>query len=59
MKAHDISHIIMAGSAIMETGRGPYHLYPDTGEVYDNTGHYIGTGAWEGSKLIVTPIEAS
>lgn len=61
MKCLDVSpsniRVQECGATILNGG--PYHLYPDTGEVYDVIGNHIGTGVWEGKQLIVKPIDHS
>ena len=55
MRAVDFPYIRIEGaSPATERYGAPYHYYPDTGEVYDVIGNYIGSGTIEDGKLIVT-----
>jgi len=54
MRALDYTFITDC-SQVRHIDRGPYHYYPDSGEVYDAIGNYLGTGIIQQGILIVTP----
>lgn len=56
MKSHDFYHIYdgHGKERPMPKEKLPVHYYPNTGEVFDKIGNFIGDGEIKNDKLIIT-----